>query len=100
MSDRLTIEKIIRKAKENGFRFRNRLDYEDFTVSSFNKTSGGLVIMLYGKERRELMYDRFELIFYEVAFAKAIFGKSWAQHLRELTNAPDKIEYLSNFLEN
>lgn len=99
MKDADVILKALQIAGENGFRFRNFLDEEvRFEVANFHAESGRLVIMARNREQHKLIYDRIYLIFFNVDFAKALFGKDWATHLEELASSGDKISYLREFI--
>ena len=88
--------RIIHKAKQSGFKFRNLIDdYEYFSISSFNPESGRLVIILRNAERHQVIYDSIYLLFFDINFARALFGENWEQHLDALSKSDNKLGYLS-----
>lgn len=87
--------RIIHRAKQSGFKFRNLIDdYEYFSISTFNPESGRLVIILRNAERHQIIYDSIYLLFFDINFAKALFGENWEQHLDALAKSGNKLEYL------
>jgi hypothetical protein len=76
---------IIHKAKQAGFKFRNRIDdYEYFTITAFNPEQGRLVIVLRNHEGTGSFTTAYTFFFFEINFAKALFGEYWEQHLDAL----------------
>lgn len=90
---------IILQAKRAGYRFKNFLDdYDTFSITSFNPETGRLALVLKSQAKLQLIYDSVYLLFFDVTFAKAIFGEKWEQNLVELAEAKDKIQYLADHL--
>lgn len=90
---------IILQAKKRGYSFKNFLDdYDAFSITSFNEETGRLVLVLKNRAKLQLIYDSIYLLFFDVTFAKAIFGASWESNLVELAKTDDKIQYLADHL--
>lgn len=86
---------VIHKAKRSGFKFRNLIDnYDYFSISSFNPETGRLVLVLKNAERHQIIYDSIYLLFFDLSFAKALFGESWEDHLDLLAKSENKLQYL------
>jgi hypothetical protein len=93
------LHRIIIRAKQAGYCFRNLLDdYDSFSITSFNPESGRMVVVLKSQAKLQLIYDSVYLLFFDISFAKAIFGESWEEHLMALAETNDKILYLANHI--
>ncbi len=93
------LHSIIMQAKHSGYYFRNLLDdFDSFSITSFNPDTGRLVLVLKSQDKHQLIYDSIYLLFFDINFAKAIFGSNWESHLVALAEADDKILYLSNHI--
>jgi hypothetical protein len=93
------LHQIINRAKQSGYCFRNLLDdYDSFSITSFNQESGRMVVVLKSQAKLQLIYDSVYLLFFDINFAKAIFGENWEDHLIALAEADDKILYLANHI--
>ena len=87
---------IIIKAKQGGFRFKNFIDnYDSFTISSFNPETGRMALVLRNEQVLQVVYDSIYVLFFDISFARALFGENWEKHLVRLAEADDKLLYLS-----
>ena len=96
-SPRELLQLIIDKAKRSGFRFKNFIDdYDSFIITAFNPETGRMAFVLRNNEELRVVYDSIYLLFFDVTFAKSLFGDNWELHLKELAESDNKIEYLTN----
>ncbi|GAA4319555.1 hypothetical protein [Flaviaesturariibacter amylovorans] len=90
---------IILKAKRSGFLFKNFLDdYDSFTITSFDPVTGRMAFVLRNADQLRVVYDSIYLLFFDVPFARALFGDDWEAQLVALASAPDKLKYLTDNL--
>lgn len=93
---KVLLHQVIARAKKGGFRFKNFIDnYDSFTISSFNHETGRMALVLRNEEVLRVIYDSIYVLFFDLSFARALFGDNWEKHLVELAAAPDKLQYLS-----
>ena len=87
---------IIKTAKQSGFSFRNFLDnYDSFVITTLNIETGRMVLVLRNEEQLRLVYDSVYTLFFDMDFARALFGESWEGHLVRLAETNDKLKYIS-----
>jgi hypothetical protein len=91
---------IIKCAKRAGFTFNNFLDnYDSFIITTFNVETGRMVFVLRNEKQLRVVYDSIYTLFFDLNFARALFGGDWERHLVQLAQCPDKLYYLAENIQ-
>lgn len=91
---------VIRLAKNAGFSFRNFLDdYDSFVITSFNVETGRMVFVLRNEDELRVVYDSIYTLFFDLTFARALFGADWEIHLVNLARSKDRLMYIAENLQ-
>ncbi|MTI23124.1 hypothetical protein E1176_18995 [Fulvivirga sp. RKSG066] len=98
-SDKDILTAVIARAVSNGYDFgKNVTRIEDVVITSFNVEEGTLALVLRTSSKRVIQYDHYKLLFFEMSFAKALFGADWEKHLYELAVTDNILKYLKQTL--